>query len=192
MSLHTVPPHRRCSHLWWREAPGGVNSRTDEIAPHPSHRSRPLTMCPPSPQVGGMRRRGRHARSERDEHPFFTLRHGLFRCARNDGANLIVPAPSLPTIQPHRRSSSLPRLRWGRDERSSLLAWREAPGGVNSRTDEIAPHPSHRSRRSRCATLPTKVGGTRKSGANATKQCRFLIWWAPWIASLALAMTAQI
>ena len=26
-----------------------------------------------------------------------------------------------------------------------------------------APHPSHRSRRSRCATLPTKVGGIRKS-----------------------------
>jgi hypothetical protein len=178
--------------LWWREAPGGVNSRTDEIAPHPSHRSRPLTMCPPSPQVGGMRRRGRHARSERDEHPFFTLRHGLFRCARNDGANLIVPAPSLPTIQPHRRSSSLPRLRWGRDERSSLLGWREAPGGVNSRTDEIAPTRHIVRAAHDVPPSPQKLGGTRKSGANATKQSRFLIWWARWIASLALAMTAQI
>ena len=34
-----------------------------------------------------------------------------FACARNDGANLVGRTLSLQTVQPHRRSSSLPRLR---------------------------------------------------------------------------------
>jgi hypothetical protein len=41
------------------------------------------------------------------------------------------------------------------------LGWREAPGGVDPAWKR--PHPSHRSRCSRCATLPTKVGGIRKT-----------------------------
>jgi hypothetical protein len=49
---------------------------------------------------------------------------------------------------------SYPSPLWG--------GWREAPGGGSARQcannffAEAAPHPSHRSLRSRCATLPTR------------------------------------
>ena len=70
-----------------------------------------------------------------------------------------LPVPSWREAQPHRRSLSLPLV--GSRRAKLALRWREAPGGVDPAWKR--PHPSHRSRCSRCATLPTKVGGIRKT-----------------------------
>ena len=79
--------------------------------------------------------------------------------------------PSLRTVQPHRRSSS---LQSGRDKKeraslansafSSSLPFFDGEGGAKRRVGGSSPrmkqpHPSRRSRRSRCATLPTEDGG---------------------------------
>jgi hypothetical protein len=70
-----------------------------------------------------------------------------------------LPVPSWREAQPHRWSLSLPLV--GSRRAKLALGWREAPGGVDPAWKR--PHPSHRSRCSRCATLPTKVGGIRKT-----------------------------
>jgi hypothetical protein len=104
------------------------------------------------------------ARSERDEAiQLFVWYVGSMDCfasVRNDGANLIVRALSLRTVQPHRRSSSLPLA--GRVARSAgwgYLRTHETAPPVTSFAPLTMCHP----RASFARLDPTEVGGIRKS-----------------------------
>jgi hypothetical protein len=94
-----------------------------------------LTMCHPPHKVGGKKERACHCEERmRRSNPAFLFAlsaRGLLRSARNDRTKLILRAPSCVQYNGMAGLHPSPRLRWG--------GWREAPGGGNSRIQEIAP-----------------------------------------------------
>jgi len=97
------------------------------------------------------------------------------------------------TVQPHRRSSSLPLVLVGRvahrEQSERCDGWGCFRKQVFSHLYVLPPPGASRHPRASFARLDRASGRDKKRGANATKQSTHPV--APWIASHALATTAS-
>jgi hypothetical protein len=164
VALFLIPP--TCGEGGWPKASRVGVTRAWTKQPPTRHIVRAAHDVPPSPQKWEEKKRACHCEERmRRSNPAFLFAlsaRGLLRSARNDRTKLILRAPSCVQYNGMAGLHPSPRLRWG--------GWREAPGGGNSRIQEIAPTrhivraahdvpPQSELRSSR----PHKVGGTRKS-----------------------------